>query len=373
MRMKLLVLTAAWPSRRAPRVGGFIRNLVRGLDEEGVATRVVAPGARGGAEGARGFPVGAARLKLAAPSLALGVLYLISAARTCIREGRAWGAEALLVNWVLPTGPAALAAVRRLGIPLYVWAHGSDLEVYAQGGRLWRTAARAVLGAARHVFAVSRSLEEKARALGAARVTRLPMGVSDAFKAPGAAAARRGPFTVTFCGDLIASKGLRELCAAKRLLGGGRPARWVCAGDGPLRPMLARAGFEVRPGLAAPEVAGLLDESHVLALPSRSEGTPLVVLEALCRGVPVAASAVGGIPDVIADEGEGLLLRPPARGRALAAAIARLYDDAPFREALARNALARGAGVCTAREIAACACRVIEESAREDGGAASTR
>ncbi len=352
MRTRLLVLTAAWPSRGAARVGGFIRSLTSAQRERGFDIRVVAPGARVLGEEATGFPVLVKRLKLGTPGALAKAWYVLSAARTCLRVGRAWGPDAILVHWVVPTGPAALCAARRLGVPLYVWAHGSDLEVYAARSGVLSACARGVLRGAARVFAVSRSLQAKAAALGGTHVTHLAMGVADDFKGPGARAERDGPFTVLFCGDLLPSKGLRELLAARVLLGGKRPVRWICAGEGPLAPMLSRGGFEIRPGLPSYAVAALMDESHVLALPSRSEGTPLVVLEALCRGLPVAATAVGGIPDVVTHGLEGVLLAPPVRGRALAAALVDLYDNAPLREALAAHALARGATVPTATEVA---------------------
>ena len=93
-------------------------------------------------------------------------------------------------------------------------------------------------------------------------------------------------------------------------------ARFVVVGDGPLRHELARLaeqlgihervhflGFQVE----APALVGAFD---VLVVPSLSEGTPLVILEAMAAGVPVVASAVGGIPEQITHGREGLLVRP---------------------------------------------------------------
>ena len=372
MHRRLLTLTAAWPSRRFPRAGGFIRVLTQGMRAEGFDVRVVAPGARGGVEGAVGFPAPVVRLKAAAPSRVLQLLYVMSAAGACVREGRARPADALLVHWVLPSGPAALWAARRLGIPLYAWAHGSDLEVYAARGGFLRGAARAVVRGASGVFAASGSLCRKAAALGAAAVAHLPVGVASVFKNMPPAPRPDGPFTILFCGDFIPAKGVRELIAARRLLGSGRLARWVCAGAGPLGPALARAGFEVRVNLDAAGVAALMDASHVLVLPSISEGTPLVVQEALCRGLPVIASAVGGVGELVRSGREGLLLAPPVGGRALAQSIAELYDAPELRAALAGRAGARGAEVRAARETAASFRRTLAAWESVRGGPPST-
>lgn len=64
----------------------------------------------------------------------------------------------------------------------------------------------------------------------------------------------------------------------------------------------------------------------VLVVPSLSEGTPLVTLEAMAAGVPVVASAVGGIPEQVKHEGEGLLV-PPGNALALGEAILRLLAN----------------------------------------------
>ena len=85
--------------------------------------------------------------------------------------------------------------------------------------------------------------------------------------------------------------------------------------------------------LSTPDVAQALDESTVLALPSRSEGLGRVVVEAFCRGRCVVASRVGGIPDIVEDGATGLLV-PPADPAALADALVRVLSDRAFAERL---------------------------------------
>jgi glycosyltransferase involved in cell wall biosynthesis len=85
--------------------------------------------------------------------------------------------------------------------------------------------------------------------------------------------------------------------------------------------------------LSTPDVAQALDESTVLALPSRSEGLGRVVVEAFCRGRGVVASRVGGIPDIVEDGATGLLV-PPADPAALADALVRVLSDRAFAERL---------------------------------------
>ena len=73
----------------------------------------------------------------------------------------------------------------------------------------------------------------------------------------------------------------------------------------------------------------------VFALTSRSEGMPLVVLEAWAAGLPVVASAVGGLPEMIDDGCEGRLV-PPDDPPALARALAGLMEDPALGARLGR-------------------------------------
>jgi glycosyltransferase involved in cell wall biosynthesis len=95
------------------------------------------------------------------------------------------------------------------------------------------------------------------------------------------------------------------------------------------------------PRLAVSDVAAALDDSWLLLLPSRSEGTPRVVLEARCRARAVVGGRAGGIPDVVVNEETGLLVDPEDPEQ-IAAALVRLLTD---RDAAARMGEAGHAGV----------------------------
>jgi glycosyltransferase involved in cell wall biosynthesis len=93
------------------------------------------------------------------------------------------------------------------------------------------------------------------------------------------------------------------------------------------------------PKLSQADVARALDDSTFLVLPSRSEGMGRVVIEAFCRGRPVVGSRVGGIPDLVHDGVNGLLVEP-GDADALPDALVRLLTNRERAEGLAAGAAA---------------------------------
>ena len=89
--------------------------------------------------------------------------------------------------------------------------------------------------------------------------------------------------------------------------------------------------------LTTAEIVEAIDSSTVLVLPSRSEGMGRVIVEALCRGRPVVGSRVGGIPDLVKDGENGLLVEP-RNPQALADAVVRMLSDRALAERLAAAA-----------------------------------
>src|SRR5205807_4924755 len=118
-------------------------------------------------------------------------------------------------------------------------------------------------------------------------------------------------------------------------------------GTGTLAP-LARALLADLPAqtawderLAAEEVAAAMDASWLVCLPSRSEGLPRVAIEAACRGRAIVGGNRAGIPDVVADDVNGLLVDPDDPD-GLAAALVRILSDRAYAERL--GAAARRTG-----------------------------
>jgi glycosyltransferase involved in cell wall biosynthesis len=125
-------------------------------------------------------------------------------------------------------------------------------------------------------------------------------------------------------------------------------ARLHIVGEGTLAPVVERLVGDLPEQtrrtrrLTQAEVAAALDESTFLVLPSRSEGMGRVVIEAFCRARPVLGSRVGGIPDLVEDGVNGLLVDPADVG-ALGDALARLLTDRGLAERLGAAAHASAA------------------------------
>ena len=143
------------------------------------------------------------------------------------------------------------------------------------------------------------------------------------------------PLRLVYIGRIAREKGLYETLQGLRLATElGVDARLVIAGHGAeedrLRRYSAALGLNgrvtfVEPVFGADKVR-LLAAADVMMLPSYAEGLPYALLESMAAGIPVVATPVGAIPDVVAHGTHGLLV-PPRDGRAIAEALVRLAGD----------------------------------------------
>lgn len=252
--------------------------------------------------------------------------------------------DVVLGSWAYPDGFAALVAARLLGVPGVVKLHGSDINLIANiPGPRWMMSW--ALPRAARVVAVSRPLADEVVALGVdrARVKIVMNGVDgDLFKPRDRAAARaeldlpaEAPIAVCV-GNLKPEKGVLDLGRAWHSVVRHVPeATLLVVGDGPLKGELEQLtkplGGRVRLIARQPldRVPTYLAAANVLVLPSHSEGTPNVVLEALASGRRVVATSVGGVPDLITNPTLGSLVPPrdpDALADALVVALRSPYD-----------------------------------------------
>jgi glycosyltransferase involved in cell wall biosynthesis len=151
-----------------------------------------------------------------------------------------------------------------------------------------------------------------------------------------------GPISVILCvGRLSKEKGhIDVIRAAALLLSSGYPIALVMVGEGPERPALERLARKLGVEQSVKfvghqtDLASFYAMADIFVLPSASEGCPNVLLEAAQAGVPLVATAVGGVPELVENERDALLVNrnDPA---ALAKAVERLLTDEPLAERLA--------------------------------------
>jgi glycosyltransferase involved in cell wall biosynthesis len=155
-------------------------------------------------------------------------------------------------------------------------------------------------------------------------------------------AVQRDPRTVLFVGRLFANKGLDTLCEAALLL--PDDVRVLIAGEGPLRTELEQRYRDPRivflGGIGEDDLHARYGEAAVLALPTRSDGMPTVILEAFCCGTPAVATDVGAISELV-DDTTGVLL-PRSDPELLADGLRRILGlSDEERRAMAQAARAR--------------------------------
>ena len=143
---------------------------------------------------------------------------------------------------------------------------------------------------------------------------------------------------VGFIGRFHAQKGIDVLLKAfEKIEKSKMNVRLMLVGDGTLRKKIWKQsqtlGNDNRvlfTGIRK-DIPLILSSLDIFVLPSRWEGLPLVLLEAMAAGLPIVATAVGGIPEVVVDGETGFLV-PPEDPEALASAITRLIEDSVLRK-----------------------------------------
>jgi len=149
-------------------------------------------------------------------------------------------------------------------------------------------------------------------------------------------------------GRLVWAKGYEDLIAAISQVAKPVPNLFcIIVGEGELRSSLdakiEQAGLKARVILAGyvehDEVLSILKSSDIFVMPSRQEGTPIALLEAAAIGVPILATSSGGIPELV-ENGKQALLVPPGDSPALAAGLLELSQNPKRRRDLAMQAQA---------------------------------
>jgi len=356
-RQRVLVLTGIFPNRSNPTWGVHVFQNVRALsghaDVRVVATvpwvpKAIARGRYKQHAGAlardqwEGIDVVYPRF-FVVPKIARflhGWEYFYSIRSAVSREINSFRPDVILAYFAYPYGFAAVQLGRMFNLPVVISCRGSDIN-YMSKPRLQGRMIISSLRASRRVLVMSDEMRARVLSLGvdSARVEIVSNGVdAERFKPMARAQARtalgieRDARVIVCVSRLSHEKGIDVLVDAMKQMHDA--TRLYVIGDGAERAALAArvqaAGLEGRVSLALTrpheEIPRWLAAADVVALPSRTEGMPNAVLEALACGRPVVATAVGGTRELIANPALGTLV-PPDDAGALAHALSAALND----------------------------------------------
>jgi glycosyltransferase involved in cell wall biosynthesis len=266
---------------------------------------------------------------------------------------RRFDAACLIGSWGFPDAVAVAAFSRILRVPLIIKTYGSDVNLHARY-RFRAAQMRWAMNLADAVICVSEALKQRLVEIGVSesKIRVIPTGVDDELFSPMTkheACGRIGcdvdRHFVLYVGNLLKTKGIHELFEAFASLAKERAdVDLVVIGDGPETPWLSRqiraAGLEGRVQLkgriAHDALNPWFNAADLLCLPSYGEGLPNVVLEAMTCGIPVVATRVGGIPEIVTEETGELVA--PCSSDALAGGIRRCLAQEWDREVIREKA-----------------------------------
>ncbi len=381
--MKILMVTSSYPLFEGDGTAPFIEEIARGVAARGHQVDIVLPAhprlQRSHEPGLRFFPFAYAPLpglrvwgyaqSLNADRGFKGKTLLVapfaaSATRRAVRRRlQQERYDVVHAHWVVPGGALSREPARAASVPLVISLHGSDVFA-AERSRLVAFQARDAFSLASAVTACSSDLRDRAIRLGAPadRTRVVPYGVDAAFFSPGTSTstdrretlrrrlgAAPSQTLVLAVGRLVEKKGFSFLIEA---VAGTPGLHLALVGDGDLRESLVaragatRASVTLSGRFSRDEIREALECADVVAVPSvidRSgnvDGLPNALLEAMAAGRAIVASRVAGIPDVLTDGVEGLLV-PPGDPASLRQALIALATDSPRRIALGNAARRR--------------------------------
>ena len=376
--LSVLIIASSYPRWKDDFAGHFVERIAGELSASGVEVEVVAPSDRSITKKPvhEAFPVHRFRYFFKRmEGLAYGYGGIVDNLRS---DRRLWaevipfvfffmiavmriGRSSSLVhcNWLM-NAICCLGPKRLFGTPFVLTLRGKDMALLSKG-KIFRRLGVFLLGQAEAVTTVNEEFVTQVRDLApGTRVYYVPNGV-DLIDVPLDAVRdfkernrldSKGCLIV-YIGSLVEGKGLDVLIAALEHLD-GRPFQAALIGDGPMRnsirEQIKRARLEDRITLTGlrphSEIPYWLAASKFLVLPSRSEGRPNVVLEAMAAGKPVVATRLPGTAEIVEDGKSGILVEiDDVVG--LKNAISRLLSDEELRKTMG----ARGKGIIRERKL----------------------
>ena len=390
--MKVLVIGSVYPRFHEDAEVPWLRTSIAHLKKAGIEIQVLAPSYKGlkshEIDGTRvnRFRYAPANWEIltheeGAPSKMaskpwlqlLAIPYIINGFFKCLKICRQWKPDIIHAHWPFPHAYIALGAAKLLRIPLVLNFHGAELLLIRK--KKWvKPLLKFAIGQAQAVFANSSFTAGKIKAirnvdvewspygttLDERRETRDERGETDLDERRETRDERdgsglvphpvNGKFKILFVGRHIERKGICYLIDSAKFLPADKfEIRIVGVGDltEKLKQQAAKYPHVIFTGKLSPEdLANEYRTANVFVLPAivdhkgDTEGLGVVLIEAMELGLPIVASNVGGIPDVVVD-GESGILVPEKDPEALANAFKRIASDRSLLESLLAGARKR--------------------------------
>jgi len=322
--MRILILNHEFP----PIGGGGGRaaeDICRTLSEHGYEIKVLTAHLRGlpreeERDGYQVIRLPSLRAQPYQASFLSMAAYVLAGLWTGRRLLRSFKPEVIHAHFAVPAGALAWALSRMTGIPYVLTVHLGDVPggvpektggwfqwVYLLTRPIWRDANR--------IIAVSEFTRQLALKKYDVKIQVIPNGVDLSTVQPHLVHLNQPP-RIVFAGRFMAQKNPLQLV---QTLNGLKQLQWQCVmiGDGPLmqdvKRAVAESGLEDRfhfTGWIDPrDVLDWFDRSDILFMPSRSEGLPVVGVQALAKGLAIVASQVGGFVELVDHGKNGYLIR----------------------------------------------------------------
>ncbi len=357
--MRILHIVTAFPRQPNDPIAPWLVDLLRRLQERGHEVEVLASSYRGLGDQTYGtlpvhrfryFPARWERLTheetapdrmRRSPLYAIMPLFFLAAGmRRAWQLARRTRYDIIHVHWPMPMALLGWAAQRARSTPMVTTFYGIELRWVQSRLPFLRWLVRWAARASAQAVAISTYTARELRKFIDVPIEVIPYTADLAAPALAERPRSRPEPSILFVGRLIERKGVAHLIRALGALRRETPARLVVIGEGPERPRLEHLAREV--GVAEHvEFRGRVSDdalrhayatADVFVLPSvldsrqDTEGLGVVLLEAMNYSVPVIASDIGGITDIVQHDRTGLLV-PPGNEVALAAALSRVLTD----------------------------------------------
>ena len=254
-------------------------------------------------------------------------------------------------SWLYPDGWASAKIARKFGMPLFIWAIGTDANRLKKNSAI-ADKTLAAIDYSNKTICASNALRDKLVSIGGSsdKLIVLYNGVNrEIFHEMDKNIIRNQlglmatDKLILFVGNLLITKGLNELIDAFNTISKCsqvKDIKLILAGSGPyesaLKGKISAAGLSeqviFKGSCTLPVVAKLMNAVDVVCLPSHTEGLPNVVLEALCCNAKVVATDVGGIPEL--RHHKNLYLVPSQNSIKLADMLERVLDSKYYEDSL---------------------------------------